>query len=246
MSRYISEIRSVKRMLTQPLRKIAARDCPAYPVHVFHHIPKCAGNSVIKVLDDWFISLYDYRKGRTHRYPARIKLEKVNSAYCICGHFETEGYYLLQRYPQLADSNRYRLFSFVRDPLQLRISLYFYESRFNNDRGSLEDNLFSHRNYLAKRFPATESNYRDVVERYIFIGIVEKLQDSLDQLARLCDRPKVKIRHINSGTYNRNPEQVGLSHELQQRFREENALDYKIYDLCKNRFERLLLEQNRT
>jgi hypothetical protein len=101
---------------------------PREPVYVFHHIPKCGGTSLNKVLDSWFTTVKDYRSGWSMNYPEKIDIGRLRSCHCLCGHFELDGYYLHQRYPEVFMSSRYRVFTFVRDPLQVQLSLFWYET----------------------------------------------------------------------------------------------------------------------
>ena len=171
-------------------QRLRDRRSPPSPVYVFHHIPKCGGTSLNAVLENWFTLIRDYRVGYTDVYPTKTKVETLRSAHCLCGHFEMEGYYLHQRYPEVLEGDRYRIFTFVRDPLELQLSLYRYAQIHNpNPNRTLATHLALRPNYIASLLPATLETYKEVIDRYFFVGVLEQGQKSLNQLAQLIDKP---------------------------------------------------------
>lgn len=212
-------------------------------VYVFHHIPKCGGTSLQAALSSWFVIVGDYGSGWTGYYPERKNISALQPFHCLCGHYEVEGNYLYQRYPEVFTSDRYRVITFVRDPLQVKMSLYRYELRNNvcNAR-DLEDHLFTRPNYIADRFYATPDNYREIIDRYFFIGLLEEGQASLDLLARMTGRPRQELPWENRTTANADADIAGLSAESLNRFRQENELDYLIYEYCAGKFRKLQTE----
>jgi hypothetical protein len=213
-------------------------------IQIFHHMPKCGGTAMRNALGRWFQLVMDYisvdeLQGRVPMHPP-VALTTLRCDQCLCGHFETPLNHVFTRYPDLMrPDSRFRLFSLVRDPLALRISLYYFEAkkgRRDPAKQSLSDNLKSGRNYLARRFACTEDDYIEVLDRYEFIGLQERLQDSLDHLGRMFDKPPVRLpRGPESG---RDDQILSLSDADRERFKEENQLDYLIYEHVKARFER--------
>lgn len=207
------------------------------PVYVFHHIPKCGGTSVIGLLRRWFGLVMDYvdEAPLAEFQHERHDLSRLRTRHCLCGHFDVAGCYLHERYPQIVGNNEFRLFTFVRDPLELKISLYFYERKMGRQMApSLIERLFEEQNYLAQRFPCTSDNYQDVLDRYFFIGITEHLQDSFDQLADMLGKRRAKVSRLNAAE--RDHEYSEISPDVIRAFRAANQLDYQIYDYCLQRF----------
>ena len=206
-----------------------------------------------RIINHWFVVIMDYRKGHAVNYAKKVNLKRLRSGHCLCGHFELDGYFLHQRYPEVFVSERYKVFSFVRDPLQLSLSLY----RYLKDSGLIKDidietHLFSRQNILAKSFCVTEDNYKEGLDKYIFIGVLEKGQLSMDLLARLIDKKSMKIPHENISSQRRESQLENLSEVVQKRFYEENKLDYLVYDHCLEKldslnitFEKLLLQSGK-
>ena len=225
-------------VVRRPLCMLAPRD----PVYVFHHIPKCGGTSINKVLDSWFITIMDYRSGWTTNYPNKVDVSRLRSCYCLCGHFELDGYYLHQRYPELFISNRYKVFTFVRDPLQVQLSLFRYEKMHNQTKAkSIEEHLSIRHNYLADRFPATLDNYKDIIDRYFFVGVLEESEASIAILASMMRKHFVPLPWLNKSRNgvcsNTGSEEASM--ELMTRFRDDNILDYLIYDYCVEKLQKM-------
>ncbi len=210
---------------------------------VFHHIPKCAGTSVNKALEKRFFLIKDsyYRKHlfRTNN----ITLEKIHNCHLISGHFELTGYYLKDRYPAILQDDRYKLFTFVRHPLEVRASLYYYNKKRGQSLGSLVEYIFKEDNYIANRFPCNADNYKDILDRYFFIGINENMQESLDILMTLTGKKRIDIPVINVSK--RDDQLNSLSKDVVLKFEKRNALDYNIYEYALNRFNQLKEEHKK-
>lgn len=163
------------------------------PIYIFHHMPKCGGTAVKKALNSWFELVMDYlslEQLRGHSpIDAPISLNALHDNQCICSHFETKRNNLFERYPDILQRpDDFKVFSFVRDPLDLRVSLYYYEikvGRRNISKQSLSEYLRTNCNYMSQRFQCSKDNYKEIIDRYMFIGIQEYLQESLDIMAVL-------------------------------------------------------------
>ncbi|MEW6312659.1 MAG: hypothetical protein AB1513_01225 [Pseudomonadota bacterium] len=213
------------------------------PIHIFHHIPKCGGTSVRYLLGQWFQIIEDYRKGWSMEYPEKVNLAAMQPHQCLCGHFELDGYHLYQRYPEVFTSDRYRVFTFVRDPLQVRLSLFKYSTSNGVPmHKSIEDALSDNTrfNFLARRFPVTMENYQSVLDKYFFIGIIEHGQDSMDILAAKLGKQPLPLPWENRTRQHteRMLTKESLPQELIEKFKHDHALDYMIYDYCLDKFRK--------
>lgn len=209
---------------------------PKSPVTVFHHIPKCGGTSILNALSNWFVMMPDYGSGWTGYYPEKANLDILRSAMCLCGHYELDGNHLHQRYPEVFSSDRFRVITFIRDPLQVKLSLYRYEKENNvSKHDDIEEHLLSRTNYIAHRLPATIDDYKEIIDRYLYVGILEEGQACLNDLAKLLNKPRVMLPWNNSTGKNRDTEIENISDACLKKFREKNKLDYLIYDYCANK-----------
>ena len=98
---------------------------------------------------------------------------------------------------------------------------------------SLEKRLLLRKNYMAERIPCDHSNYSKILERYFFIGLVERYQESFDKLGDLIGKPRVKLKVFNKILRPK----IQLSDEFISEFKELNHLDYQIYDYGKKFYE---------
>jgi SAM-dependent methyltransferase len=217
------------------------------PAYFFHHLIKCGGSSLGVAMERWFEFREDlYDEGslipifinnldlfKKYKY----NIETLYSDVCIRGHFQHEGIFIHQRYPEIFGREDIRIFTFIREPLNVLISLYYFGRKRQYDYMdlSLEKYLESTSNFLAKIIPCNESNFKEVIDRYFFVGIVERIQESFDKLAE-----KIGMRKIEVGKYNttEKDEQVkNLKPDFIEWVKEKNSLDYKIYNYCIEKFE---------
>ncbi len=221
------------------LREFAA-NAPSAPVHVFHHIPKCGGTSVRRVLADWFTVVKDYSGGWDRDQPDPLNLADLTSIHCLCSHFLPT---LPERYPEISKAERFRVFTFLRDPLQRALSLRRYE--LANRPGAGEDDqvldiekfLFRSENPMAKLLGATFDTYEAVLDQYIFVGIFEELQESMNRLADLLGKPTAMLPRLNVTQESKHSHEVhAISGDLLAMFQELHALDYLLYDYAVTKF----------
>ncbi len=169
----------------------------------------------------------------------RVDIRKMTDRQLLCGHFDLPRMYLHQRCPEIICNPSYRIITFVRDPLNFVISFFKYcmfVGAFSND-AKIEDYLFCRENVLASYFPCTEQNYRKVVDRYFFVGLSEKIQEGFDCLATILGKPGIDIGKYGNLNESRYEGKIDISPQTLARFKEKNALDYRIYDYCKERYE---------
>lgn len=206
-----------------------------YPVHVFHHVPKCGGQSVLEVLRNWFILVEDYRSASGYKQP--VNLRNLRSIHCLCGHFELEGHHICERYPDICKSDNYRLITFLRDPLEVKLSLYRYEMEMYGSSLSFDEHLFTRNNYLASIFPVTAENYQETLDKYYFVGIIENAQAGVNALADLLNKPRQPIPWVNRTDVQRESAVVDITPTQMSRFLEENQLDYALYNYARLKYE---------
>lgn len=101
---------------------------------------------------------------------------------------------------------------------------------------------------MAQRLPATTDNYRKVIDRYFFVGILEHGQASVDTLARMINKHSRPLPWKN-----KTQKDAGIRHGREElpresvaRFRSDNALDYLIYDYCVSKFNKMPVKHTGT
>jgi len=230
---------------------VASHDSDAFdPEHglcIFHHMPKCGGTALRQVLAEWFFLKGDYTTDAQsfgHEpvdppFDLQPLFTPVQGKHrCLCSHFECESNHLHIRYPEVfSNRRRYFVFSFVREPLELAMSLYYFGAKVGQldpQTYSLQRWIDEHCNYMANRFPCTHENYREVLDRYSFIGLQEEMSSSLEKLAIMLGREPFPVPQVNLSPRDQQPN--GLQEEVIARFKARNALDYAIYNYARAKF----------
>lgn len=220
------------------------------PSYVFHHLIKSGGTSVFMQLNKWFQVESDYRsfvsgnqfllfKNSNTYNKYKLNTENFNSDMCMISHFDTPDTFLHKRYPEILNNkDKFRIFTFVRDPLGLSTSLYYFSFKTEEQRNKypLKDFLNYHYNTLATLFPCNDKNYKEVLDRYFFIGLVERMQESFDKFAELTGKKRIVLPVDNKS--NKDVQYLNLKKDEKfiEQFKKRNYLDYLIYDYCKEKY----------
>jgi hypothetical protein len=205
------------------------------------HVPKCAGQSFRRVLERWFGNRFfvHYHQQRNATPPRH----ELNPGICIHGHFNrSRGFGVPDYYPEAS-----QFITILRDPLQAAISNYFFwktKARGNQlQRGIIKagdahdyrdiDDFFGQRprSGMLDFMPCelTFANYREILEaKFIWIGLVENLRESLPLLAGRLGFAPVPLARINASI--RDEE---LSPALCRAFIRANELEFEIYHYVK-------------
>lgn len=166
----------------------------------------------------------------------KVDLSLLKPDDCVVGHYAVEGTYLFERYPELLQlKDRIRIFTFLRDPLEFFLSFYFYSRKEGRMQQTLKEFLDFNRNLLAYYFPCDEINYKDVIDRYSFVGILEDLEFSMKQLAKMTNKPFYEIPKLNATE--RDIQTTMITERFKNRFMAENELDYAIYEYAKSKLK---------
>jgi len=97
----------------------------------------------------------------------------------------------------------------------------------SDDSYELRRFLEIERSFILKHFPAdlTLNNYKDILEkRFVYIGITEDLQGSVDQLASILGFPPDVI-----GRENVSPQTQSVPDGAREQFVQKHPLEYAIY-----------------
>lgn len=220
------------------------------------HIPKCAGSSFSAVLKTWFGKGYlpHYHDEQQDKPPEKHKLRsgfwgrKLKPGICIHGHFNHErGNGAESYYPEVD-----QFITILRDPFDLHLSNYFYVKREGKYLGkgayrsgkvrsvlrntrTLEDYLGrSKKSFIKSFFPPgiTISNYKEILDnQFVYIGIAENIQNSVDILAGLLGFERVIVPCNNASTWD---EEVPKG--AREEFIDNNQLEMSIYEYALNNF----------
>ena len=206
--------------------------------YVFVHIPKTAGTSFRKALEQrfgWPMVLCDYglKEGRSSSF-VRFKLsnssvgelrKELCSFRVICGHIGLQKYLKLSGLPCCL--------TFVREPLQRSFSAYQHARRLQGYQGTLKE-------YVAKQGDLQTKLLSGLpLEALAFVGISERYLESLQLLkAQFPELELVEFReNVNEV---KQDEFYQFNSEEEQLLREHNQQDLQLYEKAKRLFEERL------
>ncbi|MEK6480089.1 hypothetical protein WJR50_21280 [Catalinimonas sp. 4WD22] len=173
-----------------------------------------------------------HRKLRRYRLPFYKKPE-----ICIHGHFNNQRNIGVIDYYPLAK----QCIAILRDTLEIALSNYFYRKKRLREREDfrngipnemevlsvdkyLEDNISLIPFFMPLK--VDRNNYQKVIDSYfVHIGIMEKLQESIDIIAAKLGKNSLKISHENVSRRENWPSNAAI-----RKFKNNNGLAYKIYD----------------
>jgi hypothetical protein len=112
-----------------------------------------------------------------------------------------------------------------------------------NKSDNIVDHLNLRKNYLANRFPVTETNYKEIIDKYFFVGILEYIKPSIEILSTILRKNNTNIPWLNK-TNIKNTNYL-LSDKLIEEFKSNNVLDYKVYHYCLEKFKASLSENKK-
>jgi len=224
------------------------------------HIPKCAGTSFQSCLKTWFgrnLRLHYFSERRNaspkkHPLHKGIFTKKPISRLCIHGHFNNARNIGVRDYYPEAN----QMITFIRDPFEVHLSNYFHlQSLAKNNNSkvyrngkqhegiannwSLDEYLDKRRESFIPRFLPKEiniDNYQSILdEQFIFIGLSERLQDSVDILARKIGRSSVTVPELNKSEWNQE-----IPEGAKETFIKNNILAIEIYNYAKEKLNQEL------
>lgn len=88
----------------------------------------------------------------------------------------------------ISQKDKIKAFTFLRDPLELSLSFYYYSKKEGRMELSLEEYITTHKNRIAYFLNCDETNYNKILERYFFVGNVENMNESVFKLSRLTGK----------------------------------------------------------
>jgi hypothetical protein len=92
---------------------------------------------------------------------------------------------------------------------------------------SLEERLRRARNPVSRNLGFDGSNAEAFLQGFFLVGLTERLQDTIDLLAHSIGRESIQVPRENAAKKQR---QAEVPPDAIERFRENNRMDYELYD----------------
>lgn len=201
------------------------------------HVPKCGGQSLREILDRWFgdkLLIHYFQQ-----YNDSPMKHSLKPGICIHGHFNRDrGIGVADFYPTVD-----QFITVLRDPLEIEISNYFFWKKKARNRqiqlGIIKkgekhdyrdiDDFFEKRprSHVLNFMPCDLNieNFKQILEsKFIWIGLVEKLQASVDLLSKHLGFESIKVNHLNASERDEEPSPV-----MREAFINSNRLEFEIY-----------------
>jgi hypothetical protein len=140
--------------------------------------------------------------------------------------------------------------SFLRDPFETTVSQYFFWKRKRRqiliDEGVLKEgsendfknvaDFFKKRNksFILSFMPTevTIHNYKEVLGQFIYIGIMEDLQTSINRLAEKLGFPGEEVGYLNPSQRDET-----VPGKIKDEFINNNRLEYTVYNYILKRYK---------
>ncbi|WP_417528774.1 sulfotransferase family 2 domain-containing protein [Marinomonas shanghaiensis] len=212
---------------------------------IFIHIPKTAGTSVRSIFEQWFGGelFFHYYIEALNEMPIRHNIFEKNhdqQAAVVYGHFNRRRNFGVEDYYP----NAKQFITLLRDPLETRISTYFYLQKVAHGWSKypephdpdLQNYLRNNKSVMLNFFPrkVTFENYKEIIEKYfIEIGVVENIELSMENIATKLQKP------YNNGMLERlnvTERDQSVTEELRNIFIESNELEYTVYNYVKSNY----------
>lgn len=203
------------------------------------HIPKCGGQSLRAVLNLWFQEAF-YTHSDNELQGTKAVAHSLPPGSVIHGHFSNSDVSVQRCYPQ---ANQF--ISFIRNPFDIAVSNYFYLKEHSSNwkvRPNIPSSLAAYMEQaVTERFDLVfdflpqrtvgQRTYEFTRSTFLFVGLVEDYQASIDRLAEVLKKPRVNVPLINPS---KRDEDVP---NLRDAFRSVYEEEYEFFDLIREEHE---------
>jgi hypothetical protein len=208
-------------------------------VYIFNHIPRSAGGAVGRLLGSILRPVFDYPGPTANALrdwlASPVALESLPPGSVLMGHYTAPGGRLHERYPIATLSPRYRLVTILRDPWSWACShlRYFGVRQLECER--VEEVLDKLSGTYARALNVPALTPSAALDRYWFVGTVERIQVACDCLLAELGKPRAALERINPSSKRAGPEP---SQALRVRYLARAEMDLSLYRTAAARLAR--------
>jgi hypothetical protein len=215
------------------------------------HIPKCGGTSLLQALRKWF---WRWRVFEHYRQPGAPPPKKINAVgrICVHGHFNSSNELGIPGYYPQAD----QFITFLREPFDRYLSLWHFMPKMAKERGDADwlarQPDFATALRRRARQQRARRNFQSIVwyfpqkpdvvaidkqmdTSFVFVGIMERYQESLDALAAVLGKRRMTVPHLND-----TPRDEDDYETWRPFYRQHFADEYEVYEAALRRNDELL------
>jgi hypothetical protein len=209
-------------------------------VYIYQHVPKCGGTSFRVACLNFFSEIHEVPPSRedTAAWEAYQRNKPDFSTLppntIITGHLIHDGTRPRERYAEEIARGGVRILTVLRDPLARLVSLYHFAQQNGREMPvSLEERLRRARNPVSRNLGFDGSDAEEFLRGFFLVGLTERLQDTVDLLAHSIGRETILVPRENAAKERR---PIDAPPEAIERFRENNRMDYELYDTAVSMF----------
>lgn len=231
------------------------------PTVVFHCLPGTAQSALTRLIYQCFVVVHDEPEGLGPSPQSKEELIPVDTTtlsssklFLFRGHMSPMKFILKEVYPEVLADPRFFCFTFLSDPLRVAAAIYQHlvSRPTEGSRWDSFEHFISVRpaNTISSVFRSRWWNYRRTLEQYDFVGVCEKIEESVAALVPLIDakyaqhadnsanarRVRFFLEKFRTQPVAADPQPevdahlAALGSDAISRFRARNSADYRLYD----------------
>lgn len=207
---------------------------PEDAIYVFNHLQRTAGGAMTAALGTRLRMVLDYQAGPTdqdlaHWLAHPIMLDRLRPGDMLIGHYTAPGGRLHERYPSVFESPRYRLVTFLREPLDWVESQLRYFGCAGLDVHDEDEAIDVLAGTFARMYGLPGGSlHAHPLDAYWFAGAYSRTADDARRLLHQLGIDAQALRVVNAG-----PESGVmplLDAGQRARYRRVAAADFELYN----------------